>query len=198
MQHQQLSRKAFFPANGRVLEAPAGRGVPVLQARAGCCWVLWAPCQARAATALTCFSKIWATKKVNYIFKFLSVVKSCNCGLKLTVLHPAINWQRGFAGSKGGLALFTISAHKRLSKHSLNGAQRCWQIFPSEISHLPMCCTNKCQINPGSDNQGSSLGGMRSSVPSSLPRHSLRAAAIQEEKLLDHHPVPLLLLPLMP
>lgn len=61
-----------------------------------------------------------------------------------------------------------------------------------------MCCTNKRQINPGSDNEGSSLGGMRSSVPSSLPGHSLRAGAIQEEKLLDHHPIPLLLLPLMP
>lgn len=79
-----------------------GKEVPVLQARAGCCWVLWALRQERAAAVLTCFRKIWATKKVNYIFKFLSVVKSCNYGLKLTVLYPAIKRQRGFAGSGGG------------------------------------------------------------------------------------------------
>lgn len=125
MQHQQLSRKAFFPANHRVLEAPAGQGVPVLQASAGCCWVLWAPCQARAATVLTCSSKIWATKKVNYIFKFLSVVKSCNYGLKLTVLYPAINRQRGFAGSRGGwpcLPSLHTTGSQNIPLMELNGA----------------------------------------------------------------------------
>lgn len=52
-------------------------------------------------------------------------------------------------------------------------------------------------MNQGSDNEGSSLGGMCRFVPSSLPRHPLRwtqAGANQEEKLLDHLPFPLLIL----
>lgn len=66
--------KPFFPATRRVPEALAGvRRGPSCGRGAGCCWVLRAPCQARAAAAFTCFSKIWAARKVNYIFKFLQL-----------------------------------------------------------------------------------------------------------------------------
>lgn len=89
---------------------------------AGCCGL---PARHKQPQRSPVSAKIWATKKVNYIFKFLSVVKSCNYGLKLTVPYPAINWQRGFAGSGGGwpcLPSLHTTGSQNIPLMELNGA----------------------------------------------------------------------------
>lgn len=97
------------------------------------------------------------------------------------------------AARGSGLVSHLCTSSQNVALMEPNSADK---YFHSGILHLTMCCTNKHRINQGSDNEGSSLGGMRRFVPSSFPRHTFRhpqAGANQEENLLDHLPFPLLI-----